>query len=45
LRLKGTRRIFYLAAESAFEYAVKLQVAHDKVEKIKARKLRRMERT
>jgi hypothetical protein len=45
LRLKGTRRTYYLAAESAYVYAARLQVAHDKAEKIKARKLRRMVRT
>jgi hypothetical protein len=41
LRLKGTRRTYQLSAESAFNYAVQLQVAHDKAEKAKAKKLRK----
>ena len=45
LRLKGTRRTYPLSAESAYEYALRLQVAHDKAEKAKTKKLRKMERS
>ena len=41
LRLKGNRRTYFLTAEDAYWYAMRMQVAHDKAEKIKARKARR----
>jgi hypothetical protein len=40
-RLKGTRRVFYMTAETGFMHAVKMWNAHEKAEKAKAKKLRK----
>lgn len=40
-RLKGNKRKYYLTAEGAYLQAVKAFVAHEKAEKVKARKEKR----
>lgn len=44
-RLKGTRRIYRMTAETGFLHAVKMWNAHEKSEKLKAKKLRKLARS
>ena len=43
-RLKGTRRTYYLTADGLFLQALRVHVAAEKGERVKARELRRAER-